>query len=266
MNKFIRYLTVAFFVTVICVSGNNLQEISGQYAAEHKIKNELSKYRPALPQAFAAKNAYAMGKAHNDALFNADFEINGQTGDAGIIVNQSVVDMQNSVNNDVVGWLYIPDTRIDYPVVAADDNEYYLRRDIYHHQSNAGSIFMDYRCKCGLSKFNTIIYGHSMKNKSMFGDLKLFGDPDFFNMHTRGALFTVDGAYMLDIFAYMVVGADDKLIYDPSAETDVFLEYVRRFARQYREPVPGNIVTLSTCAYEYDGARTVVLAALNRYK
>jgi len=261
MNKFVRYLTVTFFVTIIYVSGNNLQEISGQYAAEHKIKNELTKYRPALP-ALIEKNAGTSAQAHNNTILDLSGELNaGPAVSPAQTANPEITDMRNAVNCDIIGWLYVPDTHIDYPVVIATDNDYYLRRDIHRNQANAGSIFMDYRC-AGFSTFNTIIYGHSMKNKSMFGDLRLFGDPDFFDAHLKGALFTADGTYILNIFAYIVVGFDDKIIYDPAADRDIFFEYVKKYARRYREPLSGDVVTLSTCAYEYEGARSAVLATI----
>lgn len=74
------------------------------------------------------------------------------------------------LNNDYVGWLYIPDTNISYPIVKGTDNSFYLNHNFLKEESKAGSIFID----CNVNEFedrNTIIYGHYMKDGSMFADL-----------------------------------------------------------------------------------------------
>ena len=74
-----------------------------------------------------------------------------------------------SQNKDVVGWLYCENTPVNYPIVQSDDNDYYLRRMLNGKYNIAGTVFMDYRCRSDYSSLNTIIYGHNMKNDSMFG-------------------------------------------------------------------------------------------------
>ena len=75
-------------------------------------------------------------------------------------------------NEDIIGWIYSENTPINYPVVQSDDNEYYLRRLTNGEYNIAGSIFMDYRNSASLEDNNTIIYGHNMKNNTMFGSLQ----------------------------------------------------------------------------------------------
>jgi len=222
---------------IICLSGYNLWGISELYAQEARVKGNLAEYR--YGEAAAAMVAEPR-------------------------VNQFVIDLQNEVNPDIVGWLTIPDIYIDYSFALPGDNSFYLKRDVYGHQSAAGSLFMDCRCAQDLSDFNTIIYGHNMKNSSMFGDLKLFADEDFFAQHAQGTLFLQDTTYDLKIFACLVVRADNALIYGPSAQQDEFFAYVKKNARVYQEPnMEENVVTLSTCAYEFDDARMVVLANIS---
>src|SRR5699024_6284321 len=93
-------------------------------------------------------------------------------------------------NNDVVGWITIDDTKIDYPIVQGKDNETYLNRNFFHEETRAGSIFMDYRndVKSDENK-NMIIYGHRMKDGTMFQQLTKYLDQTFVEEHPT---FTID--------------------------------------------------------------------------
>jgi len=277
----ITIITVLLLVMSVC--GYKLLVISDIYKKEAIIKDELSHYQPEYPEPAEGKtvlnppdtpvpspepgldNPGAASAQETDPQGPASSQITDpQAPVENVIVNQIIVDMQNEVNSDVVGWLTIPETNIDYPVVIAEDNDFYINRDIYGTPAKAGSIFIDSRCAPDFTGYNTVIYGHNMKNRSMFGDIRKFADPGFFDSNASGTLFVKNNTYTLEIFAYMVVRADDKLVYDPSADRDELGEYVKKNARRYREPqYTGNIVTLSTCAYEFDGARMVLLAVLN---
>ena len=83
------------------------------------------------------------------------------------------VDWENLLkrNSDVVGWLYFPNTNIDFPILHGSDNNFYLHHDINRNASIAGSIFMDKRNDSMFTDINTIIYGHNMRNDSMFSDI-----------------------------------------------------------------------------------------------
>jgi len=178
-------------------------------------------------------------------------------------INQGVIDLQAKYP-DVIGWLTVPGTKIDYPFVWAEDNDSYLRRDLDGKYALAGTLFMDCRCGKDFTSRNTIIYGHHMKNGSMFGTLKSFADKAFFEANTQGEIFLPRETLTLEFFAYLVVKSTDELIYgiEPG---DGYLNYVRKNARQYREislTDDDRLVTLSTCAYEFDGARMVLLAVV----
>lgn len=77
----------------------------------------------------------------------------------------------SSINDDFAGWIYVPGADISYPIVQGGDNDYYLRHTFEHNTSNSGAIFMDYRDGGDFSGFNTFLYGHNMKNGSMFSQL-----------------------------------------------------------------------------------------------
>lgn len=79
-------------------------------------------------------------------------------------------------NKDVIGWINIPAIDISYPVLQADDNEYYLHRDLHGNYLFAGSIFVDSSCSSTFADYNTILYGHNMRDGSMFAGLRKFQD------------------------------------------------------------------------------------------
>ena len=231
MKKAFRYLLITVFTAVICLCGYKLYEISERYIYEARLKEQLKEYRPETTAEF--------------------------------VTNQHIVDLQNEVNRHIVGWLTIPDTGIDYPFVLPPDNSYYLKKDLYGNYAEAGSIFMDYRCSAAFTDFNTIIYGHNMRNNSMFGDLRLFADESFFDSNLRGTIFLKDRTYTLDFFAYMIVRSDNKVIYEVPGNRIELLRYIKENARNYREPYKSSrIVTLSTCSSESNDARIVLIAVI----
>ncbi len=237
-----KIVIILLLLAVIVFSGYKLWNINKNYADEAKLHGELLEYKPAEPSE------------------SADTSPEQPEG----IVNQEVVDLQAQYP-DAVGWLTVPGTKIDYPFVWYEDNDYYLRRDINGDYAVAGTVFMDYRCNKDFTSQNTIIYGHHMKNGSMFQSLKNFNNQSFFDAHTTGTIYLPHDTLTLEIFAYMVVDpATEKEIYRTGL-SDTYFNYVRQNARFYREmnlTDSDKIVTLSTCAYEFDDARMVVLAKI----
>ncbi|MCL1816263.1 MAG: class B sortase [Clostridiales bacterium] len=253
MRKLIRYFIIGSLIAAISFSGYQLSKISGQYLKEEQVKDEMVKYQPAA--VLTAPAAFAEADKSGDTM---TIEKNMEK-----IVNQEIFDLQNEINSDIVGWLEILNTRISYPFVLTEDNSFYLRRDLHKKKATAGTLFMDYRCAKDFTSPNNIIYGHNMKNGSMFGDLKLFAESGFFKSNAFGSIFLNNKTYALKIFAYMVINEDDEIIYKTQAKQEEIVEYARKNARVFLEPEKfDRIVTLSTCSYEYSGARMVLLASL----
>jgi len=268
-KKMIRGLLILILTAVICLCGYELWKISGKYVHEEQIRKSIEKYRPTG----AATEINQIWYGEN--IFNDDGNVSSaetdETGEYNSTTearpNQFVANLGNEINMDIVGWLSIPETKIDYPFAQAHNNDYYLRRDVYGNYAAAGTLFMDHRCANDFTGSNTIIYGHTMRNGTMFGELSLFDDEGFFDVNRYGTIYLKDQTYTIKFFAYMIVTADDGIIYNPSPETDEYYEYVKRFARNYREPQTGSgIVTLSTCSYENDGARNVMLGNIRNKK
>jgi sortase B len=175
-----------------------------------------------------------------------------------------------SINNEIVGWVSIEDTQINYPVLQAENNEDYLNRNYKGDHSIAGSIFMDYRIDIGAHNQNTILYGHRMKDGSMFEELTKFLNEDFFDNHQVVKFDTLYESYDAEIFSVYQTTTDfDYIQTEFAADGDfgLLLDEIRENSL-YHTDIQINeddqIITLSTCDYELDPreGRLVVHAKL----
>ena len=165
-------------------------------------------------------------------------------------------------NSDITGWIYCPDTPINYPIVQSNNNNQYLRTDLNGKYSVSGTIFADYRNK-DLSDPNYIIYGHNMDDLSMFGTLKKYKKDGYFDAHPIIFLLTPEENYIIELFAGALVKKDSE-IYKTDPPKDVINDIRNRSTFECNIEVADNdtIVTLSTCSYEFNDARYVLLGKL----
>ena len=171
----------------------------------------------------------------------------------------------SEMNANVVGWLYCEGTPINYPVVQTSDNSYYLNR-LYDDQKNSsGAIFMDALNAPDLSDANTIIYGHNMKNGTMFASLQNYYSQKYYEAHPVMYYLTRDNDYRIDIFASYETpsGSDAFTIFFDSEKTySDYLQNRWNMSQIDTSSLPmstdDNIVTLTTCSYDYNNARYVV--------
>lgn len=184
--------------------------------------------------------------------------------------NPTLAELQ-AINPDVVGWLTIDDTHIDYPVVIGEDDMEYVNKDVYGDFALSGSIFMASRNSRDLSDSYTLVYGHHMDNGAMFGDVVEFVNADYFASHPTGTLYLPDATYTIRIFACVEVDAFDSMVYDPLAQPagDIseLLYYIDEIAVQsrYIGVQPGDrVIGLSTCAEAETNGRVVIFGRLDR--
>ncbi len=172
------------------------------------------------------------------------------------------------VNPDVVGWIYCEDSKISYPILQSDDNDAYLHTMIDGSYNKAGSIFMDYRSSPDFSDLGTIIYGHNMKNDSMFGTLNEYKKQEYFDAHPVMWVLTPEKTYKLEIIAALDT-LDDSIAYNiPLSDTELS-EYLK-WAVKHSDVETGvdineieRVVTLSTCySSNYDNTRYIVIGEL----
>ena len=173
-----------------------------------------------------------------------------------------------SQNPDIVGWIYCPDTNINYPIVQGDSNQAYLYRSHTGERNANGSIFLDFRNLRDFSDFNNIIYGHNMGVGEMFGTLKQFADQKFYEEHPVMWLLTPDKAFRLDLIAGMVTPSDSETYELFSYQEDLHerMEYALSHSSFDAGEVDisriQQVLTLSTCSYEYATARYVVIGSM----
>lgn len=181
--------------------------------------------------------------------------------DKGVPIPEKEVDfadLQANVNGDIYAWIYIPDTKIDYPVLQhPTDNYHYLNYNLDGSKGYPGCIYTeDYNAK-DFSDPNTVIYGHNMKNGTMFAGLHRFEDSEYFEEHPYVYIYTEERLYVYEIFAAYESGNEHILYNNDFTDRDVFLKYLAKIftdrtmngnVRDEVEVSAGNrIITLSTC-------------------
>ena len=173
---------------------------------------------------------------------------------------------------DIIGWLNLPDTVINYPVTQADDNEYYLHHLYDGTYNKVGCLFADYENKADFSDRNTIIYGHNMRDGSMFAVLNEYDEQSYFDTHKQMYLVTPEGGYLCEIFAAFVAkpsesGSDTspwRLSWkDDGAYTTWLTAMAERSVVETDVTVTSSdkVLTLSTCT-PGGASRFIVMAKL----
>ena len=177
-------------------------------------------------------------------------------------------DALRAINPDIVAWLICKDTRINYPVVQGSDNDYYLKHLFDGKRNNAGCLFVDSNNEPGFVDYNTVIYGHHMKDKSMFHTLTEYKTQAFYEKHPQMILLTPDGNYTIELFAGYVtnIKADSwKLWFASNTEFEECIQDAQSkstFQSEVEVSISDRFVTLSTCSYEFDNAWYVVVGKL----
>ena len=166
------------------------------------------------------------------------------------------------INLEVVGWLYLPDTAISYPVAQGENNTYYLKHLFDGTPNSAGSLFLDSRCH-GFEGKNSVIYGHYMKNGTLFASLSEYQDQEYYEAHPNVYLITPEGVLTVQLFSAYIAGAEDdawQLDFDTEEEYGIWLEGLQDrscFVCGIAPTTSDRVVTLSTCNYTFENARFV---------
>lgn len=170
-------------------------------------------------------------------------------------------------NPDVVGWLYCPDSQINLPLVQGTDNAKYLGTLLDGTANASGTLFLDYQNAGDFSDTNTVIYGHNMNNGTMFAGLLKFWSEDYYETHPSMWLLTPQGDYRVELLAGFVTYASAP-VYAIDAEPEEVVKTVENAMAQSSFRTEATIspedrfLTMSTCSYEFDEARYVVIGRL----
>lgn len=196
-------------------------------------------------------------------------EGSGKTSDDATVMTESdPLAPAEEINESTTAWLTIPGTHIDYPVVQGEDNDFYL-----HHgfdgelNQELGCPFLDCRCESSFRGFNSIVYAHHMTKQRMFADIALFKDEAFMRSCPEGYLTLADGVKTIRFFAYLTVPSSAAVYQVVSAEEerDEYIEYILNTANYHFDieiDENSRLILLSTCTYEYDQARGVLVGVI----
>lgn len=169
------------------------------------------------------------------------------------------------INEDVAGWLYCPDTAINYPVVQGQDNDFYLSHLIDGSEGDCGTLFLD--CDADRQAHNQVIYGHHMKDGSMFASLLHYQEQDYFDAHPVLYYITPRQSYEVQFFSGFTTEAVSA-VYNHRFDKSDFGEWLSEMKAQsdFQSDVTpqesDQVLTLSTCAYSFENARYVVMGVL----
>ena len=231
-------LTIALIaaIVVFCYAAFNLYHIYTEY------KKGTDEYNQIEEMAVTERDADSAEVAGPNAQLKPPIEVD--------------FDKLKSVNEDVVGWIYVdalPD--ISYPIVKGKDNQTYLHQTYEKNYNFAGTIFVDYENSGDFSDCNTLVYGHNMKNGSMFGHLKKFREDDkLYKQDKYFWILTPERNYRYEIISAYTTGVNsdpDTLFKGPGEEFEKYLETIKGYSEIQTDDtdltIKDKIVTLSTC-------------------
>ena len=260
MNKLVRAAVVLIALSVMSISGYKLLEIFSEYRQGENV------YIGALDEFVLSESTKAPDK-NTDTIDGPNRTMPPRTEDVFKKEVPIEIDFDSLIQKypDVIGWIYCENTPINYPVVQADDNDHYLYRTYNGQDNKAGSIYADFRNSADFSDLNTLIYGHNMKNDSMFGTLKDYYKQEYYNEHPVIWLLTPEKNYRLDLLAGKIVDVSSDA-YTLFEDGDEFSEHVKwlmkrsSFEANVDAESVERIVTLSTCTSAGDDDERYIVA------
>lgn len=245
MRKFINViLSIVVIIAFVKISYK-----AYQYYADKKEYKKIQEFSPRITQNIESNEANINGS--DNTKLNNNYEITNKEKE---LLN---------INSDYKLWLNISNSNIDYPVVQGKDNDFYLSHNFNKEKSISGTLFIDY--KNNIDDKNIVIYGHHMKNKTMFNNLNFFKEEEFFNNNDINII--KNGiVYKYDVFSVYVIPEDEVSFNMSFSDESDYLKYIDElsnksyFKKEVKIDPSKKMITLVTCSYEYDGARTIVHA------
>lgn len=270
-KKVLFALLLLLFLEIAAVSGYEIYAILSEYRAEEQTSVQLQQYIDLSGEAvFAALPATEPETqvAEEPQEATAAPESTGEAPTEPVQYPEVDFASLKQINDDVIGWVYIEDTKINYPIVQGDDNRHYVSTMADGSDNAAGSIFMDYRNTPDFSDRHTVIYGHNMRNGSMFADVLQYKKQDFLEAHSIGMVMTSGGNFRFEVIAgYVANVSDNAWQLDFGAEEEFYNWLCEAMAKSEigtdtAVAPEDRILTLSTCSYEFSDARYVLVCRI----
>ncbi len=247
----IQFLQAVLFLVFIASAGAILKEMVIEPEQNRQMAQQL-------------KEEFPEGTSPGDSSSEGEPK---QAGEESRILPLDFLAMQKKYP-EIQGWLTIPGTNIDYPVLQSseDDQEYYLKHNYRGEWDANGSLFLQWNCEVSKSQ-NLVIYGHNMNSGAMFGNLDRFTEEDYWSEHKSVFFQTASGISEYEIVSVMktdlsifpfqqveFAGAGSLKAYVEQAKSCGLFE-IREFCGTL-----AHVLTLVTCSYEWEDARNVVVA------
>lgn len=172
-----------------------------------------------------------------------------------------------AINKDYIGWITVANTTIDHPIVHGKDNEFYLRNNFYGEKSRHGTVFMDYRNNNDYTDHHTVIYGHSMRDGTMFRPFDNYKNESFFKENPTISIRTLKGYRTYRIFSVYLVDAKKRGLEIPAnfKAVDELIEYYTsesRYKTKTDTSTADHILSFVSCNYDIANGRIIVHAIL----
>ena len=249
MRKIINIILVAIIIVCLSIIGYKYYN----YNKDDKLNSEIQDLQPVINEASDLDN-------------NSSGENDGQDqSKEGNYVNSANEEELKSINSDYKMWIQIENTNINYPVVQSSDNDYYLKHNFRKESNISGTVFVESANDIDNDK-NIILYGHNMRNGTMFNNITNYKEESFFNEDNKINIIMNNTLYEYEVFSVYVKNVSEVNLAIGFANEDEFINYAYNQADEsiYKKDVDfsaeDNLITLVTCSYEFTDARTIVVA------
>ena len=249
MRKIINIILVAIIIVCLSIIGYKYYN----YNKDDKLNSEIQDLQPVINEASDLDN-------------NSSGENDGQDqSKEGNYVNSANEEQLKSINSDYKMWIQIENTNINYPVVQGSDNDYYLKHNFRKESNISGTVFVESANDIDNDK-NIILYGHNMRNGTMFNNITNYKEESFFNEDNKINIIMNNTLYEYEVFSAYVKNVSEVNLAIGFASEDEFINYAYNEAEEslYKKDVDfsaeDNLITLVTCSYEFTDARTIVVA------
>lgn len=249
MRKLINIILVAIIIVCLSIIGYKYYN----YNKDDKLNSEIQDLQPVINEASDLDN-------------NSSGENDGQDQSKdGDYVNSANEEELKSINSDYKMWIQIENTNINYPVVQGSDNDYYLKHNFRKESNISGTVFVESANDIDNDK-NIILYGHNMRNGTMFNNITNYKEESFFNEDNKINIIMNNTLYEYEAFSVYVKNVSEVNLAIGFASEDEFINYAYNEAEEslYKKDVDfsaeDNLITLVTCSYEFTDARTIVVA------
>lgn len=258
-KKWLFYALIVLFAALAVFAGMQLYRIYHGYNEGEAVYHSLEQYvalpEPTTPSAPEPNNTPTALTEPTEPIPARDWPA----------VDFAALE---EINPDIVAWILCEGTAINYPVVRGQDNSYYLTHLFDGTTNSAGSIFLDYRCAPDFSDISSTIYGHHMKDGSMFSAITEYRTQEYYDAHPQLLLLTPTENYVIEVFSAYVTDVHSDAWTRTFASDADYAGWIAQtkalscFESDVTPTVEERIVTLSTCTYEFENARFVLVGVL----